>query len=35
VRVGPIDKTSATKRLRLVEAKTVGDVHLLIYEKAA
>jgi len=29
------DKTSATKRLRLVEARTVGDVHLLIYEKAA
>jgi dihydrofolate reductase len=28
--------TSATKRLRLAEAKTVGDgVHILIYEKAA
>jgi dihydrofolate reductase len=27
--------TSATKRLRLTEAKTVGDVHMLIYEKAA
>jgi dihydrofolate reductase len=29
-------ETSATKRLRLAEAKTVGDgVHLLIYEKVA
>jgi dihydrofolate reductase len=28
------DETSAAKRLRLVEAKTVGDgVHILIYEK--
>ena len=28
--------TSATKRLRLAEAKTVGDgVHILIYEKDA
>jgi dihydrofolate reductase len=27
--------TSATKRLRLAEAKTIGDVHLLIYEKVA
>jgi dihydrofolate reductase len=28
-------ETSATKRLRLTEAKTVGDVHLLVYERAA
>ena len=29
-------ETSATKRLRLTEAKTVGDgVHILIYEKVA
>jgi dihydrofolate reductase len=29
-------ETSATKRLRLAEAKTVGDgVHILIYEKVA
>ena len=29
-------ETSATKRLRLSEAKTVGDgVHILIYEKVA
>ena len=27
-------ETSATKRLRLAEARTVGDVHLLIYERA-
>lgn len=27
--------TSATKRFRLTEAKTVGDVHILIYERAA
>jgi len=27
--------TNATKRLRLTQAKTVGDVHLLIYEKVA
>ena len=26
--------TSATKRLRLTEAKSVGDVHILIYERA-
>ena len=29
-------ETSATKRLRLAEAKTVGDgVHILIYERVA
>ena len=29
-------ETSATKRLGLTEAKTVGDgVHILIYEKVA
>jgi dihydrofolate reductase len=29
-------ETSVTKRLRLAEAKTVGDgVHILIYEKVA
>ena len=27
-------ETSATKRLRLAEARTVGDVHLLRYERA-
>ena len=27
--------TSATKRFRLTEAKTVGDVHILVYERAA
>ena len=27
--------TSATKRFRLTEAKTVGDAHILIYERAA
>ena len=27
--------TSQTKRLRLTETKTVGDVHILIYERAA
>jgi dihydrofolate reductase len=26
-------ETSATKRLRLTSAKTVGDIHLLIYER--
>jgi hypothetical protein len=24
----------ATKRLRLTQARTVGDVHLLVYERA-
>jgi dihydrofolate reductase len=28
-------ETSATKRLRLAEARTVGDVHILIYERAS
>jgi dihydrofolate reductase len=27
--------TTATKRLRLAEARTVGDVHILIYERAS
>jgi dihydrofolate reductase len=27
-------ETSSTKRLRLAEARTVGDVHILIYERA-
>jgi dihydrofolate reductase len=27
--------TTATKRLRLAEARTVGDVHILIYEQAS
>ena len=27
-------ETSTTKRLRLAEARTVGDVHILIYERA-
>jgi len=29
------DGTSETKRLRLVEARTFGDVHLLVYERAS
>jgi dihydrofolate reductase len=28
-------ETSATKRLRLAEARTVGDVNILIYERAS
>jgi dihydrofolate reductase len=28
-------ETSATKRLRLAEARTVGDVHILIYERTS
>ena len=28
-------ETSTTKRLRLAEARTVGDVHLLNYQRAA
>jgi dihydrofolate reductase len=28
-------KTRATKRLRLAEARTVADVHILIYERAS